>query len=159
MESHPFWPEYWENLSPIVHDNDYATGWGFDVNGDLCWDDTLGSGRPHWVVSCQIISVTLLPDDLLWLRVIHCPSYFDGIPSDGGHVGYRLMSVPIYERYAANRVKAVAWTGKRWASSTRYRWAAQMKFDTYVPPDPEVFKRIAEALAHAFAEGETYPPA
>lgn len=151
---HPFWPDDWKNWSPIMRD-DYAKDWGFDANGDLCHTDHYGLNR--WEVDCQIISATLLPDDLVWLRTIACPNENDGYPSDGGWPEYRLMSLPIYERFAANRVQAVAWNGKKWIDSRRYRWSAQMKFDTYVPPDPEVFKQIAAALMHAFEPAKELP--
>jgi hypothetical protein len=54
-------------------------------------------------------------------------------------------------------VQAVAWNGKQWVPSTRYRWAAQLKFDTYVPPDPEIFRQLAAQLFHAFGVGPEHP--
>jgi hypothetical protein len=156
MSEHPFWPNNWQDIYTIAGNENFAKSWGFDKNGDFCYLESLYFGRPQWRVSYQVISVTLLPDDLLWLRLIRCPDGFDG-GNDGGCMTYCLMSTEIYQRYAANRVQAIAWNGKKWVNSRRYRWSAQIKFATYVPPDPEVFKRLAESLMHAFAEGKSYP--
>lgn len=156
---HPFWPSDWKNWSPIIDLNDYAKDWAFDANGDLCHHNDAGwYSQVGWAVHYQIISATLLPDDLIWLRTIECPSEDYGEIDQGGDITYRLMSLQVYQHYAAYRVIAKAFNGKKWIDSRRYRWAPQLAFDTSTPITTEQIKELFAAMQHAFEPGKDITP-
>lgn len=147
----PAWPDYFD-VHPRFGEQ-HIKSFRLDSNGDLCHYNDIchideygrKSWRNRWEVNSQIIGVTSLPDDLLWVRLIRCPDDCEG-GSEGGYTYYEVWSTGIARWMAENPVTAYAYDGRKWRASTRYRWAAQTKLNTYVAPDPATYKAIAAQL-------------